>query len=207
MRSVREWWKVRSSRQRIWLIVGAVIVLLAVIGAAGGGKHKASAPTASTPQQAVKTPAAPAPKKKPAKPAGAAKAVKYVDDLEVDAGRVQVYVQAALVSIDAAVKSSSQAKLYTAAQDAQTAHDRLDSIRNDFARAQDGGQLGDAELEIFASANDLKNAMGALTAYTGNPTPATFAHFTAQFEPAKEQWNHAVRTIWSLAHRHPAPAI
>jgi hypothetical protein len=41
-------------------------------------------------------------------------------------------------------------------------------------------------------------------AYTGNPNPATLAHFTTQLEAAKAKWNQGVDEIWTIAGEHGA---
>jgi hypothetical protein len=46
-------------------------------------------------------------------------------------------------------------------------------------------------------ANDLKNSMGALVAYTGDPNSATLAHFNSQYGSARTEWNEGVNAIWA----------
>jgi hypothetical protein len=50
-------------------------------------------------------------------------------------------------------------------------------VRNNFASGSYDGEVEQAAVEIFSSADGLKNAMGAMVAYTGNPNPATLPHF------------------------------
>ena len=129
-------------------------------------------------------------------------AVSYVHHLGTEAHQVQANLQ--VVQIDIGSKGS----IDQLAQDAQTAHDNLDQMRQDFALdAGDSGNLGDAETEVFAAANDLKNAMGALVAYTGNPNPATLAQFTSKYRHARGEWNQGVRAIWRIAHHKGTPTI
>ncbi len=90
------------------------------------------------------------------------------------------------------------------ASDAQDAHDQIDPVRDSFAQTTDSS---DAQLEVFGAANDLKNAMGAIVAWTGDPNPATLAHATSQLKTAFAEWNDGVRTIWHAAHRHDGPTI
>jgi hypothetical protein len=92
------------------------------------------------------------------------------------------------------------------AQLAQSAHDNIDAIRNNFAET-DSGTLGNAEIDVFSGANDLKNSMGALVAYTGNPTPASLADFTSQYGSAKAEWNRGISTIWKLARQNNPPTV
>jgi hypothetical protein len=93
------------------------------------------------------------------------------------------------------------------AQDAQTAHDNLDKIRNDFAEGDDSGSVGDAETEAWDAANGLKNAMGSLVAWTGDPNPARLAHFSSQYQSARAKWNASIIDIWRAAGRKGAPTI
>ena len=78
-------------------------------------------------------------------------------------------------------------------------------MRKGFATVSYSGEVEKAALQVFTSANSLKNAMGALVAFAGNPGAATLAHFTSQYTPAKEEWDAGVSTIWRLAHEPNAP--
>lgn len=133
----------------------------------------------------------------------ASDAQAWIDHHGHDATTVATAVAAVRVMVSA---GQTDADLVSIAQGAQQAHDLLDQVRNDFAES-DGGKLGDAELDAFAGANDLKNAMGALVAYAGDSNPATLAHFTTQFANARAEWNHGVRAIWHLAGEHNAPSV
>lgn len=93
------------------------------------------------------------------------------------------------------------------AQLAQQAHDSIDGVRDDFATGDDSGALENAEAEMFDAANGLKNSMGAVVAYTGNPNPATLASFTTQYQPATAEWNDGVRKLWRLAHEPKPPTL
>lgn len=126
----------------------------------------------------------------------------YISNHGPDINRVQANVLVAELAVAAVVKSRTQANVNQLAQEAQTAHDNIDNIRDDFATdSSDPGELGNAELNAFSGANDLKNAMGALVAYTGNPNAATLAQFTTQFSRAKAEWNSGMRVIYRLSHR------
>ena len=63
------------------------------------------------------------------------------------------------------------------------------------------------EVELFTAANDLKNAMGAVASYTGNPNPATLAHFTTQYQNAVGEWDDSVKTIWGIAAESNPPTV
>ena len=60
---------------------------------------------------------------------------------------------------------------------------------------------------MFAAANDLKNAMGALVAYTGDPNAASLAHFSSQYQSSVAEWNDGIRTIWRLAKLKEPPVL
>lgn len=131
----------------------------------------------------------------------------WIKEHGFDAKRVQASVQVVQIEIGMLKKSETEAAVNEVAQSAQSAHDHIDEIRNDFANGETGGAIEHTAVEVFSSANGLKNAMGAMVAYTGNPNPATLAHFTSQYTPAKEEWNEGVKTIWRLAHEPNPPTI
>jgi ABC-type transporter Mla subunit MlaD len=132
----------------------------------------------------------------------AQQASSYIAAHGSDISGVQASVQAVQVDIKA---NSSIDQL---AQDAQQAHDNIDSVRDDFAlNTTMSGALGNDETEVFGAANDLKNAMGALVTYTGNSNPATLAKFKSQYQNAAGEWNDGISGIWSLAGKTNPPTI
>ncbi len=200
-RAKREAAKGRSHR-RGW-VVGLLLLLIVGIANASSGSIKSGPPVTGAPAKPAPRPNA------PAQPATDAKAVAYIDKLKQDTGVVQASVEVVQISLGQAIhSSSSQGDIDQVAQQAQQAHDQIDGLRDDFAQTNEtNGELGNAETEVFTAANDLKNAMGALVAYTGSPNPATLAHFTTQYQNARSEWNHGVRAIWRAANQHHAPAI
>lgn len=179
-----------------WPWVLAAVVLVVIIAAIAGGSKKSSGPTAQA--SAVSQPTESSAQKD---------ALAYIKELGPDTYRVQASVLAVQLAIVQLQKTESEANLDDVASLAQTAHDRIDEIRDEFAQGETGGPIGQADLEVFSSANSLKNAMGALVAYTGNPNPATLAHFKAQYGPARDEWDRGVRTIWGKAHKKDAPTL
>ncbi len=115
-------------------------------------------------------------------------------------------VQTVQIGVGELQRSPTTGNVNQLAQLAQSAHDNIDAIRNSFAET-DSGPLGDAELDVFSGANDLKNSMGALVAYTGSPNPAALADFTSQYTSAKTEWNRGIRTIWRLARESDPPTV
>jgi hypothetical protein len=178
----------------------ALIVVIAVIAAAVGHKSspkKGAAAKTTTPT--VTTPSI---------PKSVQEARAYISNHGPDINRVQANVLNVEIAIGEAVKSSTQANVNQLAEQAQTAHDNIDNIRDDFATdSSDPGELGNAELNAFSGANDLKNAMGALVAYTGDPNAATLAGFTTQFRRAKAEWNSGMRVIYRDARRKHPPTV
>lgn len=131
----------------------------------------------------------------------------YIHRLGGDARTLGASVSAVVVAVGLA-RQSSQVDVNEVAMLAQQAHDTLDGIRQDFAdTTTTDGSLGAAELEVFAAANDLKNSMGALVAYTGSPDPASLARFAVGFRDARGRWNDGVVAIWRAAGRSGAPTI
>jgi hypothetical protein len=204
-------------RSRPVAILGSAvgtILLISVIGAATGGSTSttsstpvstnASSPSVTTPRT---TPAA-VPASKPEIPQAEKDARAWINDLVVDADKVQANLSVVQIAVGLAIRSSSVSNVDKLAQYAQQAHDNLDSIRQDFANTNtDSGALGNAELAAFSGANDLKNSMGALVAYTGDPNPASLASFTTQYQKARGEWNYGVRTIWRMAHKRHPPTV
>jgi hypothetical protein len=124
-----------------------------------------------------------------------------------DGFRVRAVIANVILEVGAFKRSPTQVNLDRLATVAQQAHDDLDAIRANFATATDGGALGNAELDMFSGANDLKNAMGALVAEAGAPNAATVAHFNTSYAHAVKEWNGGARTIWHIAHRTSPPFV
>lgn len=157
-----------------------IVIAVVVISSAGGGKSR-------TPQQ---------------------KAQAYIKSMGRDINTVQVSVQ----SVQAGILLLQSGGVSTDAVDqfaqlAQQAHDSINGVRQDFATGDTSGNLGTAEVELFTAANDLKNAMGAVVAVTGNPNPATVAHFTSQYQNAVGEWDDGVKTVWSIAGESKPPTL
>jgi hypothetical protein len=171
-----------SSRARgcLTFIVAIVVVVVAISAISSGGKSK-------TPQQ---------------------QAQAYIKSMSRDINTVQVSVQSVQVGIALLQKGgASTGAVDQFAQLAQQAHDSINAVRQDFATGDTSGNLGNAEVELFTAANDLKNAMGAVVAYTGNPNPATLAHFTSQYQNAVGEWDDGVTTIWTIAGKTKPPTV
>ncbi|HZR96605.1 MAG TPA: hypothetical protein VFA56_12990 [Gaiellaceae bacterium] len=130
----------------------------------------------------------------------------YIKKHGADANRVKVNILLAQIDVLRVSKSGTQANLTKLAITAQQAHDNLDDIRNNFAESSSGA-FGDAEVMVFAGANDLKNSMGALVAWAGSPNAATLAHFLTQYKEGRREWNSGVRAIWRMAHKSKPPTV
>jgi hypothetical protein len=171
--------KQKSSAQGCLGVVLMAVIIIVVIAAASSGSSK-------TPKQ---------------------QAEGYIKSMNNDMNRVQASVLDTEVAVGLAAKSPTTSNVNQLAQVAQQAHDSINNIRDDFATSATSGRLGNAEVELFTAANDLKNSMGAVVAYTGNPNPATLAHFTSQFQNAKSEWNDVVRTVWRVAGESTPPTV
>ena len=196
----------------------ALILLLVIVAIAQGGKKNnqpssapSSAPVSSAPASSSATTLSHAASKPKTSRPNASKdeqnAAKWITAHGFDADKVQANIEDVQIRLGMAIKTPTQANVDLLAQQAQEAHDNLDAIRDDFTTTDFSGELGNAQLNAFSGANDLKNAMGALVAYTGDPTPATLAHFTSQYQNAASEWDSGVRTIWRLAHRKHPPTV
>ena len=132
----------------------------------------------------------------------------YIKSMSRDINTVQVSVQSVQAGILLLQKGGvTPDALNQFAQLAQQAHDSIDAVRQDFATGDTSGNVGNAEVELFTAANDLKNAMGAVVAVTGNPNPATLAHFTSQYQNAVSEWDDGVKTVWSIAGESKPPTV
>jgi hypothetical protein len=208
------WWARFRGWPRWAQIATVVLLLIAIISAAtsGGNKstkspsHPAVAAGDTTTQEAQAPTTTTAPPK-PSIPKSVKDARSYIAKYGADANRVQANIQVVQITVVTLQKSPTQDALNQVAIQAQTAHDNLDAIRADFAGGFGSDELGSAELEVFSAADDLKNSMGALVAYTGDPNPATLAHFNAQYHQGISEWNNGVRTIWRLAKRAKPPVL
>jgi uncharacterized protein (DUF305 family) len=143
-------------------------------------------------------------------PRDQAAARRYITTTHRDWNTIQVSVQSVQVALDILRQHPKQVNLATVdqlAQLAQQSHDSIDGVRDDFATGDDSGALENAEADMFDAANGLKNSMGAVVAYTGNPNPATLASFTSQYQGAEAEWNGGVRKVWRLAHKPKPPTL
>jgi hypothetical protein len=170
----------RQARGCLTFIVVVIAIVIAVSAAGGSSK---------TPKQ---------------------QAQGYIKSMSKDINTVQASVQSVQGGILILKKSGgniTQSEVNQFAQLAQQAHDFIDGVRQDFATSNTSGNLGNAEVELFTAANDLKNAMGAVVAWTGNPNPATLAHFTSEYQNAVGEWNDGIQTVWSIAGESNPPTV
>jgi hypothetical protein len=129
-----------------WLWLVAILIVVGVAGNALTGGDKKTPSTGGAPQSS-----------------GLSASQTYIRNHGADANQVAVNVATVQVGVSLLQGSPTAANVNQLAQFAQQAHDNLDALRNNFAES-DSGTLGNAELEVFSGANDLKNAMGALEA-------------------------------------------
>jgi hypothetical protein len=172
--------------------LGGLVMIIAIAATLSGGSQHSTSKHANAPTTTHSS----------HKPAGNTDAVAYVKRFAAPTTLVSGSVGA--VELDLNTGAHGTPDLNQLASDAEDAHDQIDQVRDSFAQTTDSS---DAQLEVFGAANDLKNAMGAIVAWTGNPNPATLAHATSQLKTAFAEWNDGVRTIWHAAHKHDAPTI
>lgn len=103
--------------------------------------------------------------------------------------------------------SATPDNIQTLALLAQQAHDNLNAGISGYALSGSSGPVGDAILNAYGAVNDLKNAMGGIVAYTGDPNPATAAKMTTQYRSAVQEWDTAIDTIWSAAGQDNPPDL
>ena len=210
----------RWSRRRKLVVGGIVVfVLLAIIGSLGNHKKATSSPsapaTADVQQSSGQTSSSASTTIAHKDPPVMSQAEKDARHFIVVNGHaadvVQANVQVAEIALGQFLKHQTAANLEQVAEQSDSAHTNLNDVRDQFVHAATGdlnSPLGQAEVNVWSGANDLKNSMGALTATTGDPTNAAVAaHFTNQFQAAQQEWNTGVRTVWRMAHERGAPTI
>ena len=198
----RRWW------QWALIVIGVLIVIAALSPSDQTTSTSNSTPSTDTSTSAGGEDVAASAPSAPELPKDVKDARSYIEGHAHDINTVQVSVQAVQAGVGIAEKDPTFEVVSQLAQIAQDSHDRLDEVRKDFARdATFDGDLGNAESEIFDAANALKNSMGAVVAYTGNPNPATLAHFSSQYQPAVAEWNHGIRALYRIARKHHAPTV
>lgn len=124
----------------------------------------------------------------------------------INLGRVDYEHVVALVAL-AETDGESSMIVDEIAKVAQEAHDQIDNFREELFKTGGDKHLSEATFRLSEGANELKNSMGALVAYSGNPNPATLAHFSTQVDTAIIQWDRAVDEVWETAHEHGAPRL
>lgn len=203
MTSVKAWWAARDLRAKV-LIVAAVVVLIIVGQVTNGGTPKTN-PAAPTP------PAPPVAsagvRVAPAAPRADPDAQRYIRDHGLDAARIAATVGAVQIEAGVTQGAPNQANVDQLAQAAQQAHDTIGALRDSFATTDYTGKVNDAQINVFAGAGDLHDAMTALVDYAGNPNAATLARFTTPYQRAVAEWDDGVTTIWRLARTSHPPKI
>jgi hypothetical protein len=106
-----------------------------------------------------------------------------------DVAVVSAAVTDALAAYGEVIRQPTQDNASTLATTAQDAHDSLSKVRDQMA-------LDNVPVDIEVATNDLKNSMGALVAYAGDPNAATLAHFNSQFTTGTDEWNAAVAALY-----------
>jgi hypothetical protein len=161
----------------------AVLLLIAIAGTSGCGESESSNPATAEKE-----------------------AREYISQKghNINVGRVDYEHVALLVGLASKAGGESTTVIDELAKVAQEAHNEIDSFREELFKTDGNRKLKEATFELSEGANELKNAMGGLVAYTGNPNPATLAHFSTQLEAAKGKWNEGVDQIWTIAGEHGA---
>ncbi len=170
-----------------------VVVLIIIIGAIAGGSSKSGSSSSNSSASSTGS--------------GAEKeAQEYISQKShtINLGRVDYEHIELLIGLAAKSGGEAGTVVDEIAKVAQESHDEIDGFRQELFKSGGDEKLGEATLLLSEGANELKNAMGAIVAYTANPNPATLAHVTIQLETAKGKWNQGVDEIWEIAHEHGA---
>lgn len=182
------------------LVFAAALIINAVLEAPNGSHPVGSSAPAVVPITTA-----------PAISADQQDAERFIRVYGDDVARIQANVQVVQMLVVVVSKDPSTAKTVELAQLARRTHDNVDGLRTGTdwssgvtARA---GALQNAEVGVYSATNELKNAMGALVAFTGNPNAATLARFKTNYRTARADWNAAVRTVWRLAQQKKPPTV
>jgi hypothetical protein len=137
----------------------------------------------------------------------AQKASGYISKHGAEALALQQDIAAVQAAMTRVIARPTTETVNALALVAQQAHDDISSGKDSFAQVGGGGDVGNAITSVYSAVNDLKNAMGGIVAFTGNPNPATQAKMTLQYQTAVQEWNDAVTTIWSTAGQDQPPTV
>lgn len=134
---------------------------------------------------------------------------EYIKEKTFQIDKVRASVEDVEVVLGGVIKNNggSTTEIDELASDAEKAHDGINEVRNELYKLGGNEELSNATLALQEGANELKNAMGALVAYTGNPNPASLAHLNSQYEKGKEKWNEGAEKVWSIAKESGAPKL
>jgi ElaB/YqjD/DUF883 family membrane-anchored ribosome-binding protein len=110
-----------------------------------------------------------------------------------DIQTVQAAVESIQTEIGLVAQSATQTNVDQLATDAQQLHNNLSDMKDQVATDAPSNNAG---ADLTNAVNELKNTMGAVVAYTGNPNPATLASFKTQYDQAISDWNGAVGAIY-----------
>ena len=92
---------------------------------------------------------------------------------------------------------------------AQRGHDLIARAHGEWVTAEGGAEetLSLAEIEADVGANEMRDALGGLVAYTRHPDAATLARYRAQLKGGGEKWNEAIGQIWHLGGSSNPPML
>jgi hypothetical protein len=172
---------------RTWkaAVVGAIVLVFVIAAIAGPGSGSGSGGSSTQSQ-----------------------ARAYIKANQTTLASIGLSVGTVQVDINALAKGQSGATLLGVAQAAQQAHDTVDADR-----ATLDGYLGtwsssSAVGFVEYAADDLKNAMGQIVAWTNTPNAAgTTATTIQKYHNALGEWDAAVIAIWKAAHESGPPTI
>jgi len=192
----------KPSHKRAWVMVTvAILLVLGFIGLATRSVNKAAKVTPGPSSAAPTAPTTPAPTTpssarampSPTTPGTLTPAQLGNAALDAAAQRVQAVAVEAVVTLQTAnARSDGITQLAAVAQDA---YDKLNSIKSTDADAFSNS--GDAGYEMYGAVNDLKNSMGALSAYASDPSPTALAQFNTQWQAAVSKWNDGVSKVYA----------
>jgi len=199
----------RPPENKAWIVVATTVLLLPAVvglashfGALATTRPRGTSETAATPTTAAPLPPVPvnvtAPPAIPGTPTPAQQGNAALDSA---ARHVRDVAVSAFAALAPALSDPTSTNLSGLALASQAAYGDLNQVKG--RDADVFSNSGDAGYEMSGALNDLKNAIGTLTAYAADPTTTAFARFTSQWQAAVGRWNDGVTKVYAGAQSTP----
>lgn len=132
-------------------------------------------------------------------------AASFVSDVSQNAEATASGVTALLAELRRVSNGGGIGLVVQVASDSNELHGHLDDFRQDLYTKVDF--TDDTQNELFDAENTLKKGVGAVHAWTDNPSPANTASWGDQLADGIAHWNDAVTKLWRDAKAGAPPTI